>query len=328
MSLETARAVGAEFGLEVRDIDALELGSVNSNFQLRAADGTRYFARIYEEQARDGAERELALLSKLSEQGAKVVRPLAPVSGARIATVAGKPFAVFPWLEGEWLCLGRVTAEHCRKLGRALASVHLAELPAGLLGRGRFQPADMLVRLERVEAEGPPRLSADIALIRAKYAHYTPLRDSALPRGLCHGDLFRDNVLWQGGELAALLDFESVYEGPFVYDLLVTVLAWCFRDELSLPEAQALVSGYDAVRPLEPGERAAFEVEAALACLRFATTRLTDFELRAESAPPARDYRRFLTRLAAIESGALAPLRGALGSLPGQGSKVFGREQT
>ena len=40
--------------------------------------------------------------------------------------------------------------------------------------------------------------------------------------------------------------------------------------------------------------------------LRFATTRITDFSLRAgPSEAPARDYRRFLQRLDALESGAL-----------------------
>lgn len=310
MSADQARALGADFGLAVRSVEPMELGSVNSNFRFRTEDGGAYFARIYEEQAADGARTELELLTRLAEQGVEVVRPLGARDGGSVRDCAGKPFAIFPWVEGEWLCLERVRSEHCREVGAALARVHSATVPASLLGAGRFQPSDMLRRLDSVEERGSFGLEAELELIRKKYAEYGARRDPALPRGVCHGDLFRDNVLWQGPRIAALLDFESVSLGSFAYDLMVTVFAWCFRDELVTADARAMIEGYDAVRPLSGAERRAFDVEAAFACLRFATTRITDFELRrAGGAPPGRDFRRFLTRLAAIEAGALRPLQ-------------------
>ncbi len=51
-------------------------------------------------------------------------------------------------------------------------------------------------------------------------------------QGLIHGDLFRDNVLWREGEISALLDFESASRGSRPFDLMVTILAWCFGDSL------------------------------------------------------------------------------------------------
>jgi homoserine kinase type II len=115
-------------------------------------------------------------------------------------------------------------------------------------------------------------------------------------------------VLFENGRFVALLDFESAFHGPFVYDLMVTIAAWCYRDAFELAHARALVEGYAALRPLSAAERAAARVEGALACLRFATSRITDFELRtAPGTPPARDFRRFLARLTAITSGALDP---------------------
>jgi homoserine kinase type II len=121
-----------------------------------------------------------------------------------------------------------------------------------------------------------------------------------------HGDLFRDNVLWQGQELVALLDFESAFHGPFLYDVLVTMAAWCYRDAFDLELAKALAEGYGAERPLEAHEKRALRVEGALGMLRFATTRITDFSLRVpKGEKPVRDYRRFLARLSYIENGAL-----------------------
>jgi homoserine kinase type II len=304
---EKARELGRAYGVEIARVEPLALGSVNSNFRVFAEDGRELFARLYEEQGVAGAEAELGLLSALARGGSRVPEAL-PLAGP-LPLHAGKPFVVFPWLQGEILCLLRVDVAACRAVGAALARVHLATDRVARLGPGRFGPGDMLARLDRVERETERTdLLADVARVCELYARLLPLRDGSLPSGIVHGDLFRDNVLWQPGELPALLDFESAFHGPFVYDLMVTIAAWCYRDAFDLRLARALVEGYAGVRPLSAGERRAVHVEGALACLRFVTSRITDFELRAApGARPGRDYRRFLARLTAIEAGALDP---------------------
>jgi homoserine kinase type II len=219
---------------------------------------------------------------------------------------------VFPWIDGEILCLARVTADACRKLGGALARVHLASATLPRLGPGRFRPVDMRKRLADVEQRGaPPSLLEHVHQVQFLYEHWETQRVSTLPAGVVHGDLFRDNVLWKDGELAALLDFESAFHGPFAYDLMVTIAAWCYKDAFDLTLARALFEGYTSVRPLTDAERRALPVEGALGCLRFATSRITDFELRTpEGARPARDFRRFLARLDAIVGGELASILG------------------
>ncbi|HEX6272155.1 MAG TPA: homoserine kinase [Polyangiaceae bacterium] len=305
LPLEDARALARPYGVELADIEPLELGSVNSNFLATLADGTRLFARLYEESGEAGARTELDLLRALGAAGVPVAGPL-PAVKSPAPLYRGKPFALFPWLDGEVLCLGRVTTEHCRSVGVALGKVHLASSFLPRLGPGRFGPGDLLARLERVRASGRSQLVPDAELVGEALARYRAERDPELPSGVVHGDLFRDNVLFLNGELLALLDFESAFHGPFVYDVLVTIAAWCFRDAFELELARALAAGYQSVRPLEARELRALRVEGALGMLRFATTRLTDFSLRVPpGAKPARDYRRFLARLSAIESGAL-----------------------
>lgn len=304
MSLDEAQRAGAEFGLDVSAIAALRAGSVNSNFRLDVRDGQRFFLRVYEEQDAVGASAELALVGELARQGVPTPTPLARPGGAPLGEHAGKPVAIFPWVDGETLCLARVTAEHAGRVGAALARVHLARVSRP--PDGRFGVSHLEARLERIECAGVEEFRdagrAVLARLRAEAAR----RDPALPSGLIHGDLFRDNVLWSAGQLSALIDFESASRGSFAYDLMVCVLAWCFGDAFDVALARALVAGYEAVRPLEPQERAALRVEAALACLRFATTRMTDYALRAVAGEaPLRDYRRFLARLEAIDGGAL-----------------------
>ncbi|HVJ14023.1 MAG TPA: homoserine kinase [Polyangiaceae bacterium] len=309
LPLSAAQELGREHGIEITRLEALVAGSVNSNFIVEDADGRRYFARLYEEQGSAGAERELALLEGLSRAGVPVARPLPRTSSAGISVWSGKPFALFPWLDGEILCQGRVREEHCRAVGEALARMHLSGYDAARLGSGRFNPSDMLARLEQVEhAAERPELLPDVRRVRELYERYDAQRDPSLPRGVVHGDLFRDNTLWSDGRLVSLLDFESAFHGPLAYDLAVTIEAWCYGDEFRPELVRAMAVGYASLRRFEAAELASFAVEAALGCLRFATSRITDFALRTPpGVAPARDFRRFLQRLAAIEGGALEP---------------------
>ncbi len=302
----SARKILLDYGLELASLSPLRAGSVNSNFVLETVDGGRYFARIYEEQGRDGAETELRLLEQLDQLGIPVALPRRQSNGSMLAEHAGKPFAVYPFIDGEILCQARVTPAACREVGRNLAKVHAAPVDLPGLGEGRFEFADLRLRLEQAEGTGRKDLLEAASRVRALMDSYGRRRTADLPRGVIHGDLFRDNVLFRGEKVAALLDFESASLGTFAYDLMVTLLAWCFGDDLDTNLARALVEAYHEVRPLESRELEALAVEGAAVCIRFATTRMTDFSMRVpEGEQPARAYQRFFSRLEALEAGVL-----------------------
>jgi homoserine kinase type II len=284
---------------ELRAARGIEAGTVNTSYALEIAHD-RYFLRIYEEQGRDGALREAALLTHLAAQGIPTPCPVPARDGSRIGALAGKPAALFPWVDGEILCQKRVTEAHGRDVGAALARVHGAGPPPGSTpDEGRFTPSFLVTRCDRVAA------STDAAAARQA----APLRDAVLavaerrarrpglPSGLVHGDLFRDNVLWDARKIVALLDFESAHHGPFAYDLAVTILSWSYGDELSFPIARAIVAGYRSVRELAHDERDALYDETILASLRFTITRITDDAIRV-----GKRWQRFVARREAVES--------------------------
>jgi homoserine kinase type II len=306
LSLSAAQPLARAFGLDLASVEPLAAGSVNSNFRFVTSDGRRWFARIYEEQALDGARTEVRLVSCLARAGVPVVQSLTAASGEAVLDIDGKPFSIFPWLDGEILCQRRVTAGACEQVGAALARVHLATSSVGELSEGRFRPADLRLRLARLSGAERAQFAAEIDRILERLSHYEAVRPLDIPRGVIHSDLFRDNVLWENGGIAALLDFESACSGSFAYDVMTTVLAWCYGQDFVPELVAALLRGYSGVRRMPPAELAALRVEGAIACLRFATTRITDFSLRAPPGqPPQRDFRRFLARLEALETGAL-----------------------
>lgn len=295
---------------EKRSATGIEAGTVNTSYALEMSTG-RYFLRIYEEQQRPGAEAEARLLLHLAASGVPTPAPVQARDGSMVQVVCGKPAAIFPWVAGDMLCLKAVTPAAAHEVGAALARMHLAgpaEPAATSLGAGRFGADELVARCDRILKATDAESRSQAEPLRDAVILVDRKRRADLPRGLVHGDLFRDNVLWHDGKIAALLDFESAHRGPFAYDLAVLVLSWSFRDTFDMEVARALVAGYRSVRELAESEREALYLEAVFAALRFTITRITDDAIRV-----GKRWQRFVARREAIEKLGPVGLREALG---------------
>lgn len=302
LSLEQAKTLGEHYGLHVEAVSGIPGGSVNSSYALSLARGERVFLRIFEEQSRYRAMREAALLDHIAARGVPTPRPLRRTDGRGFIELLGeKPVAIFPWIEGETLCQKRVTPAVAFRLGCALARVHIAGADFDGALVNRFGISNLLERLFSIPLEGlSDELYADILMLMGKLEKMPVVPAPKL--GAIHGDLFRDNVLWSGPDIAALIDFESASRGSPAFDLTVTLLAWCYGGDLDAELCRALVEGYQQIRPISADERAELFYWARLAAIRFAVTRITDFELRPRGTGVWRDYRRFMARLRRIEA--------------------------
>jgi homoserine kinase type II len=318
VSEEELSSIVEAYGLpSIARARGIPAGTVNTSYALELVTAERYFLRIYEEQDLNGASREAAVLAHLASQGVRTPAPIVARDGATTRVVAGKPAAIFPWVDGDMLCQRSVTPAVAFTVGAALARIHLAgHAPAARLDGGRFQPEQLIARCARVanssDAEAR-RLSGELAEAMRSVSER---RYHAAPRGLIHGDLFRDNVLWTHGsesaarDIAALLDFESAHDGPFAYDLAVTLLSWCFGDGFDVALARTMVSGYRSVRELEEGDVRALFDEAIFASLRFTITRITDDAIRV-----GKRWQRFMERRDALERLGREGFLSALGAV-------------
>ncbi len=280
----------------VRSLQGIEAGTVNTSYSVDLVGGGRVFLRLYEQQGIEGAGEEARMLELLASRGVMTPSPLRRLDGGVVTELHGKACVLFPFLEGRTLPQSSVTEEHTEAVGRALANLHLAS--SGLSrGTGRFGAAALLPHVRGMATHPSPDVRRLAPELEGRLCAWDSAREPALPRGLVHGDLFRDNVLWHEGRIGALLDFESAHDAPFVFDLAVSLLSWCYGGAFVWPLARAMVSGYDLVRPLGEVERRGLLAEACFACLRFTVTRITDDTIRV-----GKDYRRFLARLAALEA--------------------------
>ena len=80
----------------------------------------------------------------------------------------------------------------------------------------------------------------------------------SLPKGICHCDFHFSNVLFQGEEFVALLDFDDANRTFLPFDLVGLVESWAWPDEaeaLDLAEARRIVQAYGQHRPLSAAEQ-------------------------------------------------------------------------
>ena len=301
----------------VRGVQPIAAGTINSNFAADTERG-RWFIRVNEGKSEADVAWEAQLVGALAQGGvitpppriARDGRPYAPLPGGD----ATKWVSVFPWCAGRHVGPGEVTPGIAEAFGDALARLHRVglDLPAAWRRHSIYDHDHLVARYARFSASPDPALARAIAVIGeglAAAAAATAVRRGA-SHGLIHGDLFRDNVLWDAGRLTAILDFEQASGGSLAYDLAVCVNDWCWDGGFRRDAAAALLAGYQRVRPLTAADREAFLIEVPAAATRFTVTRITDVYL-ARVDNPDKDFRAFLARCDAWRGPAL----GELGSL-------------
>ena len=289
-------------------------GTVNSNFALRAGDA-RWFLRVNEGKQEADVAWEAQLLVALGERGVKSPAPLPTRTGSRYLQVAGKWLTLFPWLEGRHLEAPEVTPATARALGAALGDLHRrsAELPHEWRRPSMYEVPMLQRRFVGFAGSTDPHLAVPIAVIADELdviAGHDGERRAAT-HGIIHGDLFRDNVLWRGGDVVALLDFEQASGGSLMYDLAVCLGDWCWpgggAGGLDRELAGALLAGYRAAVPFGATDQRALLVELRVAAMRFTITRITDVYL-AQIDNPAKDFRDYLARLVWLRRASIGDL--------------------
>tara|TARA_R110002020_G_scaffold135413_2_gene302345 strand:+ start:748 stop:1725 length:978 start_codon:yes stop_codon:yes gene_type:complete len=219
----------------------------------------------------------LGLMQHLAAHGLSCPLPLPRSDGELLGELSGRPAAIITFLEGMWL--RKPEARHCREVGRALATMHVAgdgfqlKRPNALSlegWKGLWQKS--AERADEVEPGLQEEITEELAFLEAHWP-----RD--LPAGVIHADLFPDNVFFLGDDLSGLIDFYFACNDFYAYDVAICLNAWCFEKDGSynLTKGMALLEGYREVRPLSKEEMDALAVLARGSALRFFLTRLYDW---------------------------------------------------
>ncbi|MBF0609664.1 MAG: homoserine kinase [Magnetococcales bacterium] len=265
--LLTGYAIG-----EATQISGITEGVVNSNFRLSTTTGQYILTLV--ENPEHGKELPwlITLLDQLAATQLPTPRPVRDQQGLAIHPLHGKASLLVTLLPG--VSPQHPTPHQCRQIGETLARIHT-------LPRGKLEVRDnpmgiarwylLLHQLTTRMAAGELRWLQE-ELGQAKLFFANP----HLPTGLCHADLFPDNSLFQEEQLTGVIDFHFACHDKWLYDLAISINAWCFRPDGTLDDAllTPLWQGYQRHRQVTDLEIAWLDQACRTASLRFALTRL------------------------------------------------------
>lgn len=219
-------------------------GYANRNYRV-SLDAGDFLYRICTSQTLENTERETRLNHYLHEQGIPVAPPIARSDGALISPSPAGPVVLYPFLEGS---TPDYHPENVRVIARAAAQLNQLPCPETLSKTNTVGVEAAHNFIARTRDHPYPDRFRRFAL--AFEALYRDL-DHPDDRVLVHGDLFRDNTLFQGHELVAILDFEEYCLTTRMFEIGVLVNGFCSpenRPDLAL--VRVLLASYHAVSPL------------------------------------------------------------------------------
>ncbi len=264
---------------ELTNYKGIAEGVQNTNYLIHT-DRNQFILTLYEQLV---DEKDLpfflGLMEHLATHDISCPLPVHDRAGKVLKSLGGRPAVMVTFLDG--FSVSHPKRRHCADLGAALAAMHLAGGDFDLsrpneLGLSGWREIFSRPALDNMDEELKPGLSALIRTELDFLAHNWP-RD--LPTGIIHADLFPDNVFFLDDRLSGLIDFYFACTDFLAYDLAICLNAWCFEKDVSfnMTNARALLSAYEAIRPLSAEERNALPVLARGAALRFLLTRINDW---------------------------------------------------
>ena len=264
---------------QVLELQGITSGIENTNYFVTTSNG-RFVLTLFEILTARELPFYLNLMSHLARHGIPCPSPVADKRNRFLGELNGKPACIVSRLTGKSLTQPKTA--HCAAVGSMLGQLHIAAqsfaeaMPNARAASWRARTAQLVM---------PWLGKQDAELLQNEIVFHAAHPLSALPQGVIHADLFRDNVLFDDTRIGGLIDFYFACNDSLLYDLAITVNDWCVDDAgaLDTVRAQALLRAYHVVRPLQADERAAWPTALRAAALRFWLSRLHDLHLPREA---------------------------------------------
>ena len=249
-------------------------GIENSNFFVDTDQG-RFVLTIFERMEEQELPYFMRLMKHLSHHGLSCPDVMVREDGSLLFDVGDKKGCIVSCLGGR--TLDELNMAQLRSSGHALATLHRAG--AGFPER-RSNPTGIRWLSETIlgmQEDMAARYGSDAAGLLHDELVFQQAQNPDLPQGVIHGDLFVDNILFEGDEVTGVIDFYYAHDAAYAMDIAISLNAQAIllgRDDAE--RMQAFLEGYASLRPLGNEERAALPGLLRLAALRFWSSRLYD----------------------------------------------------
>jgi len=255
---------------EVRRLQGIEAGVQNTNYFLYADRGD-YVLTIFETIDHQQVERTMQFMHFLATHDVPSSDPLVSGNGSYVETLHHKPLAIVNRVAGTSIHVA--DDEQLKSLAHAVAKWHIAVKHYPERWPTRF---DRQWRRQTAQQILPHLAPAQRELLNTALILGDNLDCAAIPQGIIHSDLFRDNALFQANTVSGIIDLYDIYYGPLIYDIAVIINDWCL-DQSGLPnaaKARYFLRHYQTLRILDTNEIELLPDMLTMAALRFWLSRL------------------------------------------------------
>jgi len=276
LSHDDITSILAEYTLGIcKSFEGIAAGIENSNFFIDTDSG-RYVLTIFERMNADELPYFMYLMRHLAGEGVPCPDVMPRRDDSLLFEFAGKQGCIVSCLSGRTLDV--LNDAQLRSSGAALARLHMA---GALFDKTRENPTGFVWLQETVNTvlEKTRTRYGDeaAALLQDELRFQQSCTWDGLPRGVIHGDLFVDNILFEGDEVTGIIDFYYAHDAAYTMDIAISLNAQAILPgDDDQERVQVFLGGYQQVRTLSQTEESALPGLLRLAALRFWVSRLYD----------------------------------------------------
>lgn len=265
---------------KIAKISEIKEGSENSNYLINLEDNQKLIFTIFEKRLNKSyLPFYLSLLSYLNNK--RFLCPTALERNNKNFDFYGqKPFCFFTFLEGNAKI--RPNYYQIEQMIIYLAKFHKISQQFAIAYKGtmpdEFSFEKLLVKYRHINKNLDDKVKNKLSdLIKA----YKNLDKSNLTKTIIHGDLFKDNVFFNGNKFAGFIDFFFAHKGYIIQELAIIINDWCFyykngHLEFNVDYYLEIISLYKYYNPLSKKDLNALPLFLKVASLCFYFSRLED----------------------------------------------------
>jgi len=264
--------LAGRFGIgEVLAFSVMDGGLENTSYCVETSSG-RYVLTLWDQKSFELVTNLANLLVYLTGLGIRTSRVVVPPIEPLVVLHDEKPVMFKHYVEGA--VRSKLTGNLLTQLGEEMARLHKIAAPA-------YVPNSFPYGRRHFSEVTNSNLDHDFIGWLSEKSRYLQERiPQQLPMALIHGDLFFDNVIVQGDQLRAIIDFEEVSRYYRNFDLGMAIVGACRGQKgISFEKVGRLILGFQQETTLQSIERESLKTFAVYAAVATSFWRFRQYHL-------------------------------------------------
>ena len=278
--------ITAEYGLTIAFFKPVANGSNNSNYYLATTSG-EFILTVFEEKSPEKTQEVIQLLLWLKKHDFSTNIPYLTKNGTYITSFQKKTVLIKKWIDG--IVTNELSKDNLLKIGQAIGQLHEVPIPKFIGSTISYETSALSsVVGKNIDPTYEKWLARHLTI-------FSKMDFMNLPRSIIHGDMFWDNVIFENGNIARIIDFEDACCYYSAYDLGMAIIGLCINDQqLNWSKMEALLTGYQQIRVLQKKERILLQYFTELAAVLTSNWRIWKYHVATPTPKRAKLHREMM----------------------------------